>query len=145
MEKFVKTFENFEMEDHHGMMHQIEKPHMEVDHDDHHEAEHYMFFGNIETIHRLTGEMLQMDPMKVDQLLKSGHDWASDHIATSKDDIEEVANFLINEMQEDGGHAEQQFMEEAYMCNECGSMYEAADLDEGMACNECGGSVSMVN
>ena len=32
----------------------------------------------------------------VDMILSNGHDWASDHIATSKDDIEEVYNFLKN-------------------------------------------------
>jgi hypothetical protein len=88
------------------MPHQAPKPGMEqypaakIDHDDHHEAENYMFFGNLETIQRLTEIMLKMDPLKVDELLKNGHSWAVDHIATSKDDIEEVANFLIGEMPE---------------------------------------------
>ena len=27
-------------------------------------------------------------------LFRSGHDWANDHISTSKDDVEEVHNFL---------------------------------------------------
>jgi hypothetical protein len=31
-------------------------------------------------------------------LIKNGHDWAADHIATSKDDIEEVCNWLSNEI-----------------------------------------------
>ena len=30
-----------------------------------------------------------------DGILASGHDWAEDHIATSKDDVEEVYNFLM--------------------------------------------------
>ena len=53
----------------------------------------YMFFGNLETIHRLSKAILEMDPMEVDKMLIE-HDWASDHIATSKDDIEEVFNWL---------------------------------------------------
>lgn len=80
-----------------------EREHM-IDHDDHHEAENYMFFGNLETIHRVVGELLEMDPKRVDEVLKNGHSWAVDHIATSKDDIEEVANFLINEMEEESAY-----------------------------------------
>ena len=107
--RIVKTFESFfnEPEEHEMMPHQAPNPDMhqypasKIDHDDHHEAENYMFFGNLETIHRLTQIMLKMDPRKVDELLKNGHSWAVDHIATSKDDIEEVANFLIGEMTEE--------------------------------------------
>jgi len=107
--RIVKTFESFfnEPEEHEMMPHQAPNPDMQqhpaskIDHDDHHEAENYMFFGNLETIQRLTEIMLKMDPRKVDQILKNGHSWAVDHIATSKDDIEEVANFLIGEMTEE--------------------------------------------
>jgi hypothetical protein len=56
----------------------------------------YMFFGNLKTIKSRIDEMLQMDPIKVESMLKDGHAWAIDHIATSKDDIEEVADFLKN-------------------------------------------------
>lgn len=56
----------------------------------------YMFFGNLKTIKSRIDEMLQMDPIKVESVLKDGHAWAVDHIATSKDDIEEVADFLKN-------------------------------------------------
>jgi len=54
----------------------------------------YMFKGNLETIKRMIDEMVQMDAMQVDQILKSGHDWAVDHITSSADDIAEVYNFL---------------------------------------------------
>jgi hypothetical protein len=40
-----------------------------------------------------------MNPDEIDNLIKNGHDWASDHIATSKDDIQEVAEFIRNEME----------------------------------------------
>lgn len=53
----------------------------------------YMFFANLKTIHRLSEEMLNMNPMEVDKMLME-HDWASDHLATSKDDVEEVFNWL---------------------------------------------------
>ena len=53
-----------------------------------------MFFGNLKTIKRLVDEMLEMDESEVDSILSNGHNWALDHIATSKDDVEEVFNFL---------------------------------------------------
>ena len=59
---------------------------------------HYMFMSNLKTMRKHIDTMLQMDPQQVEQLLNNGHDWAADHIATSKDDIEEVAGFLSNEM-----------------------------------------------
>ena len=65
--------------------------------------ESYMFFGNLQTIKRAVEEMMQMDPSVVDAILKDGHNWATDHIATSKDDIEEVAGFLLNQMERSGG------------------------------------------
>ena len=37
-----------------------------------------------------------MNPAQVEILLRDGHAWAIDHISTSKDDIEEVADFLKN-------------------------------------------------
>lgn len=62
------------------------------------EYENYMFFGNLKTIKRLVDSLLEMDEAQVDKILSNGHAWADDHIATSKDDIEEVFNFLANEV-----------------------------------------------
>ena len=62
----------------------------------HEGAENYMFFQNLKTIKKMVDAMLQMDPAEVDQILSNGHDWAAEHIATSKDDVEEVANFLMH-------------------------------------------------
>lgn len=61
---------------------------------EHQETNNYMFFGNLKTIKRLVDKMLEMDEAEVDDMLTNGHNWAVDHIATSKDDIEEVFNFL---------------------------------------------------
>jgi hypothetical protein len=82
----IKKFTNFVQEN--------------IDHDAQHQTENYMFFGNLETIKRLCETLLEMDPIAVDNILKSGHSWAVDHIATSKDDIEEVFNFVKNEIDE---------------------------------------------
>jgi hypothetical protein len=60
-------------------------------------VQHYMFFNNLKTIKDRVDHMLSMCPHKVDAMLKNGHDWANDHIATSKDDVEEVFNWLTAE------------------------------------------------
>ena len=61
--------------------------------------DNYMFFQNLKTIQHAVSELLEMDATKVDQLLSNGHAWAVDHIATSKDDMEEVSGFLTNSIQ----------------------------------------------
>jgi len=71
----------------------VEEP--AIDHDSM-ELKNYMFFGNLKTIKRCIDKMMAMDPSTVDELLSDGHDWAEDHVTTSKDDIEEVCNFLCN-------------------------------------------------
>lgn len=58
--------------------------------------DNYMFFSNLEQIKEQIEMMLSMEKDKVDQILNDGHGWAVDHIATSKDDVEEVYNFLNN-------------------------------------------------
>ena len=60
------------------------------------EHQNYMFFQNLKTIRDAADAILNMNESMVDMILSNGHDWASDHIATSKDDIEEVYNFLKN-------------------------------------------------
>ena len=64
--------------------------------------QNYMFFGNLKTIKRLVDEMLEMDEAEVDSMLTNGHNWALDHIATSKDDVEEVFNFLAGHKESEG-------------------------------------------
>lgn len=93
----IKTFENFKL-----------KELFDIDHmkntgssagDEH--LENYMFFGNLETMKRQIEDLLRMDRKKVDMVLRDGHNWAVDHIVSSKDDIEEVFNFLRNETAEE--------------------------------------------
>jgi hypothetical protein len=68
------------------------------------EPQSYMFFGNLQTMKRLIDELLSMDPLKIDKILANGHGWAVDHIASSTDDLQEVANFLINEGDHERNH-----------------------------------------
>ena len=63
---------------------------------------HYMFFSNLKVIKSMVEEMLSMDASQVDALLDDGHDWASDHVATSKDDVEEVHHWLKGNMEGPG-------------------------------------------
>ena len=116
MKNLIKTFEAF---DHNSKLGSIEINHnselgnLEIDQESHHDLNHYMFFGNLETIKRYVDAMLEMDPVTVNELLDNGHDWAADHIATSKDDIEEVANFLMNEMQKSTASEDEMFEDDA--------------------------------
>jgi hypothetical protein len=59
-------------------------------------AGNYMFFENLKTIKHHIDEMMKLDEDQVKALLGNGHDWAADHLSTAKDDIEEVAHFLLN-------------------------------------------------
>ncbi len=74
--------------------------------------QHYMFFQNLLSIKHHIEEILNMDPNQIDELLKNGHDWACDHIATSKDDIQEVAEWARNEMEMAGGESPEHTEEE---------------------------------
>ena len=57
---------------------------------------HYMFFSNLKVIKEKVDTMLSMDRKKIDEELGKGHDWASDHVTSSRDDLEEVYNWLIS-------------------------------------------------
>jgi len=63
-----------------------------------HEGYNYMFFGNLELIHKMCEKMSQMGESEIDNILQDGHDWAEDHISTAKENIEQVHDFLENEM-----------------------------------------------
>ena len=58
------------------------------------ESNNYMFWLNLKGIHDDAVEILKMDNSKVDALIADGHQWAFEHLVTSKDDIEEVYHFL---------------------------------------------------
>jgi hypothetical protein len=74
-----------------------EQQYIEAEHD----VKHYMFFNNLKTIKEKVDNLLKMDHKKIDSMLADGHDWANDHIATSKDDVEEVYNWIMSNIKED--------------------------------------------
>jgi hypothetical protein len=61
------------------------------------DSSRYMFFGNLEQIRRQAGLLLDMDEEEIEKILENGHDWAQDHIATAKESIDQVFDFLMNE------------------------------------------------
>jgi len=66
------------------------------------ENNRYMFFSNLEQIHRQTGMLLDMDKTILENILENGHDWAQDHIAEAKNNMDQVFDFLMNETNEEG-------------------------------------------
>lgn len=62
------------------------------------ESMNYMFFGNLETIQRLCKELLSLDRRQVDGLLTSHGDWAEDHVASAKETMGQVYDFLLSEL-----------------------------------------------
>jgi len=99
MEKIVK-FEDFLRSGKN-----ITEEHNEMGSSEHTDEQYYMFFQNLASIKHYLDEIMKYDPSDIDSLLRGGHDWAADHIATSKDDIEEVAGWIRNEM--GGGDSEE--------------------------------------
>jgi hypothetical protein len=66
---------------------------------DHGGIQNYMFFSNLEQMVRQAQLLLELDPMEIEKILKNGHDWADDHIATAKENLDQVFDFLMNETQ----------------------------------------------
>ena len=62
------------------------------------ELENYMFFSNLKQMKRQIEMMMEMDPVMVDNILQNGHDWADDHISEAKNNMDQVFDFLKNEM-----------------------------------------------
>jgi len=65
------------------------------------ENDRYMFFSNLQQIHRQMGILLEKDPEMIHSILENGHDWAQDHIATAKESIDQVFDFIMNEEEGD--------------------------------------------
>lgn len=66
------------------------------------ESQRYMFFSNLEQMRRQCDLLLNLDHEMVESILENGHDWAQDHIAESKNNLDQVFDFLMNETKKDG-------------------------------------------
>ena len=70
---------------------------------EHHDrGNRYMFFSNLQQMRRQCDILLDMDPEMVEGVLENGHDWAQDHIAEAKNNIDQVFDFLMNESKKYG-------------------------------------------
>jgi hypothetical protein len=83
------------------------------------ESERYMFFSNLEQIKRQCEILLDMDHETIEEILSNGHDWAQDHISESKNNLDQVFDFLMNETEhegyEDENHGEEHHDEDNIM------------------------------
>lgn len=61
------------------------------------ESNRYMFFSNLEQMKRQCEILLDMDKSVIEGILDNGHDWAQDHIAEAKNNMDQVFDFLMNE------------------------------------------------
>jgi hypothetical protein len=61
------------------------------------ESSRYMFFSNLEQIRRQCDLLLELGEDEVSSILENGHDWAQDHIAEAKNNMDQVFDFLMNE------------------------------------------------
>jgi hypothetical protein len=66
-------------------------------------SERYMFFSNLEQIKRQCEMLLDMDQQQIESILSDGHDWAQDHIAEAKNNMDQVFDFLMNETKDSDG------------------------------------------
>jgi hypothetical protein len=70
-----------------------------------HEAEHehnrYMFFSNLEQIKRQAELLLNLDHDQIHSILEDGHDWADDHITVAKENLDQVFDFMMNEINQE--------------------------------------------
>ena len=66
------------------------------------ESSRYMFFSNLEQMRRQCNLLLDLDHDMIESILDNGHDWAQDHIAESKNNMDQVFDFIMNESKKDG-------------------------------------------
>jgi hypothetical protein len=78
----------------------------------------YMFFSNLEQMKRQCEMLLEMDRNEIEEILQNGHDWAQDHIAEAKNNMDQVFDFLMNEMKGEHDYEEDDEEEEDDMIEE---------------------------
>lgn len=65
------------------------------------ESQRYMFFSNLQQMRRQCDLLLDLDKEMVESILEDGHDWAQDHIAEAKNNLDQVFDFMMNETKKD--------------------------------------------
>ena len=84
----------------------------ETDNMDDYESSRYMFFSNLQQIKRQCEYLLEFDESQIEEILEDGHDWAQDHIAEAKNNMDQVFDFLMNEIKGDGDDYDEDYDEE---------------------------------
>ena len=77
------------------------------------DSQRYMFFSNLEQMKRQCEMLLEMDQQQIESILSNGHDWAQDHIAEAKNNMDQVFDFLMNEI--NGSDSEEDMDDEQMM------------------------------
>ena len=77
------------------------------------ESANYMFFSNLKQMKRQIEAMLQFDESIVDSIIDNGHDWADDHISEAKTNIDQVFDFLKNEMDKESEYVDYEHIDES--------------------------------
>jgi hypothetical protein len=70
-------------------------------------SDRYMFFSNLEQMKRQCEMLLEMDSQMIESILDNGHDWAQDHIAEAKNSMDQVFDFIMNEINGEGEDMEE--------------------------------------
>jgi hypothetical protein len=70
--------------------------------ENHGRSNRYMFFSNLQQMRRQCDLLLDLDEEMVESILNNGHDWAQDHIAEAKNNMDQVFDFIMNESKKDG-------------------------------------------
>jgi len=70
--------------------------------EDEYRSGRYMFFSNLQQMRRQCDLILDLDEEMVESILENGHDWAQDHIAEAKNNMDQVFDFIMNESKKDG-------------------------------------------
>jgi hypothetical protein len=105
------------------------------------EEKNYMFFKNLYTMKRCIDEIMAMDKEQVDEMIEKGHDWASDHISSAKDDLQEVSDWLryeIDNHDDEEGHDDHEDHDDISIDVEGDDDDEIEDDDDGIEDDEEG-------
>ena len=73
----------------------------------------YMFFSNLQQMKRQCEYLLDFNENQVEEILNDGHDWAQDHISEAKNNMDQVFDFLMNEIKGE----DSEFQTESYLPN----------------------------
>ncbi len=77
-----------------------------IEEEDKRKTDRYMFASNLKQMCRQAELMMQLDAKKVEEILDGGHDWAQDHVAVAKENLDQVFDFMMNKLDKAKGDEE---------------------------------------